>query len=81
MLGRWIDLGHAHLFSMEKKISRHEDIHGLKIRDDQGYWSQVEEYIGSRTGHQGRSVDEGSAPSSISALRRGQDKGISVPWR
>lgn len=32
VLGRWIDLGHAHLFSMEKKISRHEDIHGLKVR-------------------------------------------------
>lgn len=32
VLGQWIDLGHAHLFSMEKKISRHEDIRGLKIR-------------------------------------------------
>ncbi|WP_459943848.1 TRAP transporter substrate-binding protein DctP [Desulfocastanea catecholica] len=32
VLGRWIDLGHAHLFSMEKKIRRHEDIHGLRIR-------------------------------------------------
>ncbi len=32
VLGRWIDLGHAHLFSMEKKISRHEDIRGLKVR-------------------------------------------------
>lgn len=30
--GRWIDLGHAHLFSMKKKISRHEDIRGLKVR-------------------------------------------------
>jgi C4-dicarboxylate-binding protein DctP len=32
VLGRWIDLGHAHLFSVSKKISRHEDIEGLKIR-------------------------------------------------
>ena len=32
VLGQWIDLGHAHLFSMKNKISRHEDIRGLKIR-------------------------------------------------
>jgi TRAP-type C4-dicarboxylate transport system substrate-binding protein len=32
VLGRWIDLGHAHLFSVDKKISRHEDISGIKVR-------------------------------------------------
>ncbi len=32
VLGRWIDLGHAHLFSLGRTISRHEDIAGLKIR-------------------------------------------------
>ena len=32
VVGRWIDLGHAHLFSAGKKISRHEDIEGLRVR-------------------------------------------------
>lgn len=32
VLGRWIDLGHTHLFSIEKKISQHEDISGMKVR-------------------------------------------------
>ena len=32
VLGRWIDLGHAHLFSAGKKILRHEDIEGLRVR-------------------------------------------------
>ncbi len=32
VVGRWIDLGHAHLFSMSKKIGHHEDIQGLRVR-------------------------------------------------
>lgn len=32
VLGRWIDLGHAHLFGMRKKITRPEDIKGLRVR-------------------------------------------------
>lgn len=32
VLGRWIDLGHAHLFSLTKEILRHEDIENLTIR-------------------------------------------------
>lgn len=32
ILGRWLDLGHAHLFGISKKISRHEDIKGLRVR-------------------------------------------------
>ncbi len=32
VVGRWIDLGHAHLFSLNKKILRHEDIEGLRVR-------------------------------------------------
>ena len=30
--GRWIDLGHAHLFSITKKITSHGDIKNLKVR-------------------------------------------------
>ncbi|WP_022666179.1 TRAP transporter substrate-binding protein DctP [Desulfospira joergensenii] len=32
VVGKWIDLGHAHLFSLTKKILRPEDIEGLTIR-------------------------------------------------
>jgi len=32
ILGRWIDLGHAHLFSVGKKILRYEDIKDLRVR-------------------------------------------------
>lgn len=32
VLGQWIDLGYAHLFGVNKKIKRHEDIEGLRIR-------------------------------------------------
>ncbi len=32
VIGRWLDLGHAHLFSMSKKIERYEDIQGLRVR-------------------------------------------------
>lgn len=32
VVGRWIDLGHAHLFGVGKKILRHEDIEGLRVR-------------------------------------------------
>lgn len=32
VVGRWIDLGHAHLFSLTKEIRRHEDIENLTIR-------------------------------------------------
>lgn len=32
VVGRWIDLGHAHLFGVNKKIARHEDIEGLLVR-------------------------------------------------
>jgi C4-dicarboxylate-binding protein DctP len=32
VLGKWIDLGHAHLFSVGKKISRQEEIAGLRVR-------------------------------------------------
>ncbi len=30
--GRWIDLGHAHLFSVDQPIARHEDIRGKRVR-------------------------------------------------
>lgn len=32
VVGKWIDLGHAHLFSVKKKILRQEDIAGLRVR-------------------------------------------------
>jgi TRAP-type C4-dicarboxylate transport system substrate-binding protein len=32
VIGRWLDLGYAHLFSMSKKIERYEDIQGLRVR-------------------------------------------------
>ena len=32
VIGRWLDLGHAHLYGVSHRISRHEDISGLKIR-------------------------------------------------
>jgi C4-dicarboxylate-binding protein DctP len=32
MLGRWMDLGHAHLFGVNQKIVHHEDIEGLRVR-------------------------------------------------
>jgi C4-dicarboxylate-binding protein DctP len=32
VVGKWIDLGHAHLFGVNKKILRHEDIAGLRVR-------------------------------------------------
>jgi C4-dicarboxylate-binding protein DctP len=32
VLGKWMDLGYAHLFGIHKKIQRHEDIQGLRIR-------------------------------------------------
>ncbi len=32
VLGQWMDLGYAHLFGVHKKIQRHEDIQGLRIR-------------------------------------------------
>ncbi|OGR09940.1 MAG: ABC transporter substrate-binding protein [Desulfobacterales bacterium RIFOXYA12_FULL_46_15] len=32
VVGRWIDLGHAHLFSLTREIRRHEDIQGLIVR-------------------------------------------------
>lgn len=32
VLGKWMDLGYAHLFGVHKKIQRHEDIEGLRIR-------------------------------------------------
>jgi len=32
VVGKWIDLGYAHLFSVNKKISRQEDIEGLRVR-------------------------------------------------
>ncbi len=32
ILGRWLDLGHAHLFGVHRDINRHEDIKGLRVR-------------------------------------------------
>jgi TRAP-type C4-dicarboxylate transport system substrate-binding protein len=32
VLGRWIDLGHAHLFSVRQPIARHEDIRQKRVR-------------------------------------------------
>ena len=32
IIGRWIDLGHAHLYGVGHPIRNHEDIAGLKIR-------------------------------------------------
>ncbi|WP_020586065.1 TRAP transporter substrate-binding protein DctP [Desulfobacter curvatus] len=32
VIGKWIDLGHAHLFGVDKKILRHENIAGLRVR-------------------------------------------------
>lgn len=32
VLGRWIDLGHAHLFSIGQPIARHEEIRGKRVR-------------------------------------------------
>lgn len=32
VLGRWLDLGHAHLFSMGKPIVRYEDLRDMRIR-------------------------------------------------
>ncbi len=32
VLGRWIDLGHAHLYGVTREIRSHEDIAGMRIR-------------------------------------------------
>lgn len=32
VLGRWLDLGHAHLFGVNRAINSHEDIRGLRVR-------------------------------------------------
>lgn len=32
VLGRWINLGYAHLYSLNKPLKKHEDIAGLRIR-------------------------------------------------
>jgi C4-dicarboxylate-binding protein DctP len=32
VLGRWLDLGHAHLFGVQKQITSYEDIHDLNVR-------------------------------------------------
>lgn len=32
VLGRWIDLGHAHLFSIHQPIARHDDIRQKRVR-------------------------------------------------
>lgn len=32
VLGRWIDLGHAHLYSVKKPIESHADLNGMRIR-------------------------------------------------
>ncbi|MFH1139155.1 MAG: TRAP transporter substrate-binding protein DctP [Pseudomonadota bacterium] len=36
VIGRWLDLGHANLYGVTRKISRHEDIAGLRIRSPGG---------------------------------------------
>ncbi|MCR4379250.1 MAG: TRAP transporter substrate-binding protein DctP [Rhodospirillales bacterium] len=36
VLGRWIDLGFAHLYGVKHKINRHEDISGMQIRSPGG---------------------------------------------
>ncbi|HYH20890.1 MAG TPA: TRAP transporter substrate-binding protein DctP [Azospirillum sp.] len=36
VLGRWIHLGFAHLYTIERPIERHEDIAGLRIRSPGG---------------------------------------------
>ncbi len=32
VLGRWIDLGHAHLYTVDRPISRHEEIASFRLR-------------------------------------------------
>jgi len=32
VLGRWIDLGYAHLYSVNRPINRHTDLQGMRIR-------------------------------------------------
>lgn len=32
VLGRWMDLGHAHLFGVRKQIGNYEEIHDMKVR-------------------------------------------------
>jgi len=32
VLGRWIDLGYAHLYSVDQPINRHADLQGMRIR-------------------------------------------------
>ncbi len=32
VLGRWLDLGHAHLYFTDTQVRRHEDLAGLKVR-------------------------------------------------
>ena len=41
VLGRWIDLGPIHLFSVDDPITRHEDISGLRIRYAGGIVNQM----------------------------------------
>src|SRR3989339_854512 len=36
VIGRWIDLGYAHLYSVDRKIERHEDLVGMHIRTPGG---------------------------------------------
>ncbi len=39
--GRWIDLGHTHLFSTDKPITSYDDIRGMRIRVAGGYGNEA----------------------------------------
>ncbi len=41
VLGRWLDLGHAHLYFTDTPVKRHEDLVGLKLRIPGGVANQA----------------------------------------
>ncbi|WP_432694985.1 TRAP transporter substrate-binding protein DctP [Marinobacterium sp. YM272] len=39
--GRWLDLGHAHLYFTEHQVSEHQDLNGLRIRVPGGFANEA----------------------------------------
>ncbi|GAA0786604.1 TRAP transporter substrate-binding protein DctP [Marinobacterium sediminicola] len=68
--GRWLDLGHAHLYFTDRQVSRHEDLNGLKIRIPGGVANQA------RLEAFGASPDVVPWPDVPNALQRDHLKGM-----
>lgn len=70
VLGRWLDLGHAHLYFTDKPVKRHEDLAGLKLRIPGGVANQA------RLAAFGADPLVVAWPDLPNALERGQVEGV-----